>query len=305
MTERAEAARARLGYWCVAAAAALWGLWSMPLRWVERHQPLSAASESFVLMLVGFVSVTPLTLRGVPRALRACPPSSWVLLACFGFSDALNCLCFFWAMQRTTLAVAVLTHYLAPVLVAVLAPVLLGERMGQRTWGALALSLFGLLLLLEPWQKGPGSVAGAALGAASAVFYAGNVLMTKRLQRFFSSSEVLAWHLPSALLLLFLCVPHGGLSIALTPLAILIAGSLVLGVFAGLLFMRGLERVLASHAAVLTLIEPLVAVGIGVIVWGESPSALGALGGGLILWGASRVLREDRAVRAPVVDPAE
>jgi drug/metabolite transporter (DMT)-like permease len=286
-------ARARSGYWYVAGAAALWGLWSVPLRSVERYQAMPAASESFVVLLVMFASVLPLSFRGLwPRAR---PLSSWVLLGCLGVSDALNVLCFFWAMQRTNLAVAVLTHYLAPVFVAVLAPVLLGERMGRRTWGALGLSLLGLSLLLEPWRQAPGSWGGALLGAASAVFYAANTLMAKRLQRFFSSTEILAWHLPPALLLLLVCVPPGGLAIAVAPLAILVVASLVLGALAGLAYLRGLESVQASHAAVLTLIEPLVAVGIGVTVWGEAPGAVGALGGGLILWGASRVLREDRA----------
>src|SRR5436190_7591836 len=95
------------GYWYVACAAALWGLWSLPLRTVERYQAMPAASESFVLLLVMFLSVAPLTLRrarGAPCGPR--PLWSWVLLSCMGFTDALNCLCFFWSMQRTTLAVA-------------------------------------------------------------------------------------------------------------------------------------------------------------------------------------------------------
>lgn len=282
------------GYFYVAGAAALWGLWSLPLRLAERYQALSPVTEALVLFGVMFVSVAPVALWGAKRRIvhRAkLPAAALGGLGALGISDAMNSLCFFWSMQRTTLAIAVLTHYLAPILVALFSPLLLGERMLRRTWGALALALFGLALLLEPWRAHTAGLSiGAALGAASAFFYAANTLISKRLQRWFAPSEILAWHMPTALLTLTIFLPTRGVAIGHEPLLILVCGSLLLGALATVLYLSGLARVPASQACVLTLVEPLVAVGVGVLIWGERLSVFMAAGGTLIVWGAARVL---------------
>jgi drug/metabolite transporter (DMT)-like permease len=195
-------------------------------------------------------------------------------------------------MQRTSLAVAVLTHYLAPLLVAMAAPVFLGERLGRTTLVALAVSLAGLALLLEPWRPGAGGdLAGALWGAGSAVFYAANVLLGKALAPHFTPRQTVGWHMAPAVALLWCFVPPGGLAVGAAPLAILAAGALVAGVGANLLFFRGLAVVEAGRASVLTLLEPLVAVAIGWFVWGEVPGPLAGAGAALLLTGAYLVIR--------------
>lgn len=61
------------------------------------------------------------------------------------------------------------------------------------------------------------------------------------------------------------------------------AAALTLGAAGALAFLAGLRRIPASHAATLALLEPLVAVLVGVLVWGEPLGLLGALGGLLVL----------------------
>jgi drug/metabolite transporter (DMT)-like permease len=203
----------------------------------------------------------------------------------------MNSLLFFMAMQRTTLSIAVLTHYLAPVLVAALAPLVLKEAAGPRVWFALALALGGLTLLLEPWRApADGVLAGAALGTGSAVFYAANVLVTKRIQKWFSPYEILGWHLPSALLVLAFFLPEGAFETPLVPLSLVACAGLLIGAFGGILYLRGLSRVPASRASVLTLLEPVVAVLVGAAVWGELLGPLAMLGGLLVLGAAASVM---------------
>src|SRR5687767_13026457 len=100
----------------VGGAASLWGTWSLFFRPAEAYGGVTPALEVFVVFGVVFLISAPFALREHPG--RARPPSAWVLLGVSGVLDALNALFFFWAMQTTTLAVAVLTHYLAPILVA-------------------------------------------------------------------------------------------------------------------------------------------------------------------------------------------
>lgn len=280
----------------VAFAASSWGLWSLSFKNAERLNgaPLSAAAETFVVMAVMLVALGPVALlqmreRGrAPRTRR-----DWALLLALGVSDALNALCFFGAMQKTTVAVAVLTHYLTPLVVALLAPAILGEPWRARTFAALAVALAGLVLLLEPWAASSTDLAGAGLGALSAAFYAANVFLGKALGGRFTSWELASWPKASTLVVLAAVLassPQGGLSTMNGPaLGALVAGGVFFGAIPILVFYRGLALVPASQASVLTLCEPLVAVVVGAAVWGEVLGPLALVGGALVLAGAALI----------------
>lgn len=62
--------------------------------------------------------------------------------------------------------------------------------------------------------------------------------------------------------------------------------------------MWGLRRIPASHASVLTLLEPFVAVLLAAAVMGESLRLLAVGGGALILAGAVMVVSQARATTA-------
>ena len=61
--------------------------------------------------------------------------------------------------------------------------------------------------------------------------------------------------------------------------------SLLPGAMAGVAFVWGLRRMPATHASMLTLLEPLVAVLIGASLYGEALGVRTLVGGGLILAG--------------------
>jgi drug/metabolite transporter (DMT)-like permease len=285
-------ASAAVGYALVACAATMWGLWPLVLRSAEKIAPMSSALESAILMVVVAVVSGPLALRD--RVPRKATLREWLGVGWLGVADAMNSFFFFKAYQRTSVAVAVLTHYLTPLFVAVGAPLLLHEHLSRRTYAAAVLGFVGLLLLLEPWRGGahPAGLSGALFGAASAFFYASNVLMTKRLVHAFSGSEQMLFHCFVAVPLLVALVPRAEWSTVDPRAAGLVAlGSLGPGALASLFFVWGLRRVPASRASTLTLLEPLVAVVVvGLIVYGETLGALGFVGGALILAGAALVI---------------
>lgn len=287
---RARERRALGGYARVAIAASLWGTWSLFFRPAERIQRVAPALEAFIVFAVILVTVAPGAWRDRPAERRS--GRAWLAIALLGVGDAFNALLFFWAMQKASLAVAVLSHYLAPVLITLAAPCVLRERLRRETALALAVALGGLVLLLEPWHaESRGALVGATLGAGSAVFYAANILVTKRIQHLFSPREMLAWHMPVSLAVLALCMPAGGFSIAIVPLSLVAAAALLIGAMAGVLFLSGLVRVDASRAAVLTLLEPTVAVFIGALVWNEQLAAIQVAGAALVIGGAAAVMR--------------
>jgi DME family drug/metabolite transporter len=294
----------------IAVAAASWGTWSVFLRLAEAKQPIAPELETFIVFAIIAVVLLPSAVRTTSRHVGTRPPSCWCLVVAFGISDALNCVLYFTAMQTTSVAVAVLTHYLAPLLVALSAPLVLREPRRPGTLPSLMVGLIGLILLLAPREQkvgidGARLVKGSLLGLGSAVFYAASVLFNKRLSRSFEATELIVYHLPSALVLLAFLVPHGAWTIAPVGFAWLVAGALGPGAIAGIVFVRCINVVPAGRASVLTLIEPLTALAIAALVWGESLGIRGLLGGAAILASGYFVVRESgppqgEAVCAPL-----
>lgn len=275
-----------LGYALVAIAASSWGTWPLVLRRARVAPALSAA------VVMAAITLVALPFMARDRVAAKARPSQWAGVAWLGVADAANIALFFAAYRRTTVAIAVLTHYLTPILVALAAPFALRERANARTFGAVAVATLGLVLLLEPWRAGIGrdDVVGALLGAGSAVFYASNVLVNKRLVPVFSGSELMFFHGLVGTPLLFALVPREAYAIDARSAALLGAGALGPGALAGLFFVWGLRRVPAGHASVLTLLEPFVAVLLAGLILGEALSVVPILGGLLILAGAAVVV---------------
>ena len=271
----------------VTAAAASWGTWSLFLR--PTHLP-STVTSAIILLVMGLVTL-PFALRG--------PPMVWDrttlgLLAANAVFDASNIVMYFGAIAHTTIAIAVLTHYLAPILIALAAPRIDGI-VTRGTGPAAAVALGGLVIILEPWRTpADGAVLGAALGVASAVCYAGNVFTVRRLAARIGVTRSITYHaLPTAVVMAPLVA---GYLDQLTPakLGLLAAGATTIGALSGAVFAIGLLRIGSARAAVLTFIEPIVAVAIGAVVWDEPLHPIALLGGVLVLGAGFQVGRKAR-----------
>ncbi len=261
---------------------------------------MPAAFESSILMGVMAIVSGALSLRD--RSPRRATVRDWAWLVWLGVSDAMNVLLFF-AAYKLTITIAVLTHYLTPVFVAIAAPLVLRERLSSRTVIAVGASLSGLALMLarsgltgtrEVWLS-------AALGAGSAVFYASNVIGNKFIVDAFSTSEAVFWHALVAAPLLAAFVPRSAWGAVNPHAALFLAvASIGPGALAGIAFLWGLRRMPAAHASTLTLIEPLVAVLLGAAVFGEALGWRTTVGGGLILGGAVAVITQRKGATSPV-----
>ncbi len=270
----------------VSIAAASWGTWSLFLR----PAGLPSTVSTPIIFLVMGLAALPFTLRGPRMVWDRRTVALLVLNAAF---DALNILTFFGAISITTVAIAVLTHYAAPILIALAAP----RIEGIRTPGAPAaavVALAGLVIVLEPWEApAAGAVLGGLLGLASAVCYMGNTFTVRRLAERIGAPRAMAYHsLIAAAATAPLAISYG----AIDPhaLGLLAAGAATLGAGAGIVYVIGLTRVGSARAAVLTYMEPLVAVLVGALVWEEALHATAVIGGVLVLGAGIYVARKAR-----------
>ena len=266
-----------VGTACVALAAMGWGTWSL----FVRGRGLPAAWESVMILVVIGAASLPGALLSASRSPRR-PARAWLRMGALGIVDAGNYVCYFAAIERAV-GVGVLTHYLAPVLVAALAPIYLREPPGRRTPLALGGAVAGLVLLVLGGDRlGGAALPAAAFGAASAFFYAGNTLISKKLFAQFTPAEALSFHSFIAAIVLAVLARD-----ALPPLRMFLfaplAGALLAGTVCGWLYYVGLRLIPAQRAAVLTYLEPLVGTVVGAVAFGERLGAPGLLGAALVL----------------------
>jgi len=293
-------ARALLPYAAVAFAACAWGTWGLVIRHADAMARTPVALQSTLVMAVITIATGLACVVDRAPGRASWRARGWV--AWLGVGDAFNVLLFF-AAYKLTIAVSVLAHYLAPVFVAIAAPLVLGEKMTLRSGAAIATSFAGLAVMLVPSTGGAAATTAwtsAALGAGSAVFYASNVIANKLVAHELSTSETMFWHGVVATPLLAAFVPREAWA-SVDPRAALFLGLATLGpgALAGLAFVWGLRRMHAAHASTLTLLEPLVSIGLGAAVLGERLGAYSVIGGALILLGSLVVMTQPAVPSRP------
>lgn len=279
----------------IAASMAVWSTWGLVIRWLA--VPAWAVALYTGLFASLFAGALWLLTGGRARDLWPGSQTGWIVL--MALLSAANNVFFFTAYERTSVANAILTHYTAPVFVAVLAPLTLGERLRSAP-AAVLLAGAGMFLLLPGIELSLGSrdFQGVLLGTASGAAYAGVVLTARHL----------TGSVPPLVLLLYQNLIT---ALVLAPAALAIPLPASLGVWgtlgfvgcvhaagAGLLYLRGIRKVKAQVAAVLGYLEPLAAVAWAALLLGERVGLLGLLGGLLILGSGMLVVfaKEERTV---------
>jgi drug/metabolite transporter (DMT)-like permease len=218
---------------------------------------------------------------------------------------------FFAAIKRSSVAVAILTVYTAPIFVAFLAPRLLRERRSRVGLAALAISVPGLVLIALAGEGGvrPDAVA-IAFGLGAAVTYALLIVGVKSVTRDVSPFVLAFWQyvIVAAALAPFLAaadstVPSGDEWLSVLVLGLVLTGGM------GALYVWNLRHVTAQAAGLLAYLEPVSA---SVLAWAILGQALGwqvALGGAAVLAGGALVVvyegTDARSVEAPVLVPEE
>lgn len=279
------------GLLLVAGAASSWGLWSLVTR------PSGLGPEAVALVVFVAMGVASLLAIRFDRPDPIWDRATVRLLAANIILDAINVLTFFGAMAKTTIAIAVLTHYFAPILVAVFAPVFDRVVVPAARPAALVATL-GLALVLEPWSGQVSSWTGAILGTISAFAYAGNVFVVRRLAPRIGSGRTVSYHALGAAVIILPFVWSDLGAMTADGVGLVAAGACVIGAGSGVAFVSGLTLIGPSTAGVLTFLEPLVAVVVGWLAWGERLSWMALLGGGVIIGSGVVVV-----LRAAATDP--
>lgn len=271
---------------------------------VALAKPLLLAFPALLLVLLR-QAIAAVTLVGWVAArggsLRPPQRDAWrPLLLQVLFGVVLFNLALMAGMQRTGAIEAGLITSTLPAMVAVLAWLLLHERIDGPTRIAIALAIGGVALLAATGDgsHSESSLVGDALVALAVLFEAFYTIFTKRLAGRVEPLHGTMWaNLLGLVLFLPLALPQllafDFATVAMADWLLLFVYAQMACVFAFWLWYRGTARVAASTAGVFTALVPLAAVAIGIAILGEEPTIAHGVGALLLL--GSLVLAVRRA----------
>jgi drug/metabolite transporter (DMT)-like permease len=288
----------------VAALAASWGLIAVIVREVELE------SEVLVFYRLSLAALAILAVVALLRRLDVLRvPALRGRLVLVGVTLAAHWFLFFETIKLSSVAVAVLTVYTAPIFLALLAPLVLPEA---RSWVALAALVpagAGLALVALAGEGGthPRPLA-LATGLAAALTYAALVIGTKSLTGRLTIPAITFWNylIATAAVSPFLLggerlLPEG------EEIVYLVLLGAVFTALSGFVYVWLLRRVNAQTIGILAYIEPVSAALLAWALLGEELGPQVVLGGALIIAaGVAVVLLEPAdaaAVEAAPVAP--
>jgi drug/metabolite transporter (DMT)-like permease len=276
-------------YFKIIAAMLIWSTWGMMIRWLV----LPPVVVLFYTALIASFSV-PVVLKARGEFDLSGVLSAWPLFGALALSSIVNNITYFYSLGHTTVSNAVFTHYTAPLFVAVLAPLLISERLQRVTLISLPLAVAGMALIVLAGgglRFGGEHTRGILAGTISGLAYAFLIIVSRKLSQLMMHHKavfVILWITAVATAPAALFQTH---HLSLRTALLLLTTGLVHSTVAPLLYYSALRQVMAQHAAILGYIEPLAAVPLAFFFLSELPPLTALFGGVLIIISGALVVR--------------
>ena len=210
------------------------------------------------------------------------------LLLISGMAMGFNWILLFEAYRYTTVSVATLSYYFAPVIVTLACPILFKEKMGVKQWICFAMSTLGIVLITGSGDLSGGDThfIGILFGFGAAVLYASVILLNKFIKGVAGIQRTFLQFVAAVVILLPYVLCTGGFHLTTMDgigwVNLLMVGIVHTGITYCLYF-SSLKEIPGQEAAILSYIDPLIAVAVSVFLLGEQMTVQQLIGGGLIL----------------------
>jgi RarD protein len=210
-----------------------------------------------------------------------------LLLLFSGMAMGINWILLFEAYKHTTISAATLSYYFAPVIVTIVCPILFREKLGKKQLLCFVMSTLGLVLIIGLENMGDGNhILGILLGLGAAVFYATVILLNKFIKNVEGIHRTFLQFLAAIVILVPYVLFTGELKIGKLDgkgwICLLAVGLIHTGITYCMYF-SALKELKGQEIAILSYLDPLVAVAISFFILGEPMSIWQMLGGILIL----------------------
>ena len=239
-----------------------------------------AVLASVLIFLFLIISRRKISFKLIKKQL----PLLFISGVCVGF----NWILLFQAYKYTTVSVATLSYYFAPVLVTLICPIVFKEKMTLKNWVCFAFSTLGIVLItgIGDLSQGKNHLIGVLYGLGAACLYAVVVVINKLIKNVDGIERTFLQFLSATIVLLPFAILTGGINVATLNgnglIMLLIVGVVHTGINYCLYF-SSLKDLKGQQSAILSYIDPLVAVIISFIALGENLTTMQGIGGVLIL----------------------
>ena len=251
-------------------------------RWIPFPSSVVALARSVIgllfLLAVRALRHDPVDRAAVKKNLRR--------LLIPGAFLGINWICLFEAYNYTSVAAATMCYYMAPVFIILLSPLVFGERITLRKGVCAAVAVFGMVLVSDVLTTGLHGAKGMAFGLVAAALYAAIVIINRTLRDISGEDRtVIQFAVSAAVMLPYVLLTEDVTALRFTPSVtalLLIVGIVHTGI-AYVLYFGSIAHVPAQTAAILSYLDPVVAVLLSLLVLKEPMSVTAMIGAALVI----------------------
>lgn len=253
-----------------------------------KNIPISSAEIALFRAIIASVSILAYQLLSGKKLRFSEMKNDLLLLFLSGAAMGFNWILLFEAYHYTTVSLATLSYYFAPVIVMVACPILFKEKLTFKQLLCFFMSTIGLVLVIGigSTHSGINNIKGICLGLGAATFYATVIILNKFIKDVTGIDRTLLQFFSAIIVL----IPYIAATSGLHPDSLGIAGTinlLIVGIFhTGItycLYFSSLKDLKGQEAAILSYIDPLVAIIVSVMILNETITSMQMVGGMMIL----------------------
>ncbi|MDR4226463.1 EamA family transporter [Bacillus mojavensis] len=255
---------------------------------VVRYIDLSSSETAFFSSSIGFLFLTLVFINKRKSFSWQKIKSCGIFLFLSGIALGGNWIFLYQSYEYTTLTNATLGYYFAPVFVMLLSPIFLKEKLSFKKVICIFVAVLGMMFIVGNGVSASGreDLIGIILGLIAAAFYAALMLLNKFIKEMNRLEVTIIQLLVTALILLpYVLITEGlnMLSVSSSSIPFIIFLGIVNTGIGFWLFFSGMEKLKGQSIAVLSYVDPFVAILISGLILQEQFTLLQIIGGVLLL----------------------
>ena len=262
---------------------------------LRRYIPYSSSIVALVRGIIGSAFLVIIVTVRKKSFDKQAIKGNLLLLVFSGAAIGFNWIFLFEAYNYTSVATATLCYYLAPIIVILLSPIVLKERLTSKKIACTIAATIGTVLISGILDNNSASgnfrsqTKGIVFGLLAALLYASVILMNKKMKPIPAYDKtILQLSLASATLLPYVIFTEnlGEITFAAVPVLLLVVAGIVHTGIAYTLYFSSISSLKSHTVALLSYIDPILAVLLSMVILKEPMTVSAAIGSVLIL-GAS------------------
>ncbi len=240
------------------------------------YRAILAAVVIFIYLLI---TKQKINLKNIKKEL--------IVILISGMAMGFNWIFLFEAYKYTTVSIATLSYYFAPIIVTLVCPIVFKEKLTTKQIICFIASTLGIVLITDLGHLGNNNhILGILLGLTAAVLYATVIILNKCIKSIGGIHRTFIQFLAAIIVLIPYVLFTSGINIGSLNsdgwVNLLIVGIVHTGITYCLYF-TSLKELPGQNAAILSYIDPVVAILISVFVLSETMSLVQIIGGILII----------------------